>query len=381
MINIQKTNAITQSGVLEDLGLSINNSPSEKGWITHSPDRNFSTALRSRPATDRYSKPHAKSVTQPCFNVLEGGLETTVQDCWGREGYLRFGIPRSGAMDQRSLQLGNQLLGNDENAAGLEIQFMGPKLQFCQETVIAITGADNRAQLNQKPIPLWQTVSVQPGDILSFGHAEVGSRTYITFAGGIDVPVVMGSRSTFVRAQLGGFQGRKLIRGDVLNTFASHLPLDQLRHRLLSVESRPLFSQQWQVEVLLGPHDDWLTNKDVQQFLASDWLVSSQSDRIGYRLEGAAFQFSDNARYKAPENGSHPSNKIDYGCAIGSVLFCGQTPTILLSDCPSLTGYMTPFTVVEGSLRRVGQARPGDTIRFKRINLEEFSHDLFTYTV
>jgi 5-oxoprolinase (ATP-hydrolysing) subunit C len=339
---------------------------------------NIKTQLR---ILESNPSPRIKSMAQPCFHVLEGGLETTVQDYWGRTGYLRFGIPRSGAMDRRSLQLGNHLLGNDENAAGLEIQFIGPKLQFCCETVIAITGADNAPQLNQKTIPLWQTVSVQAGDILSFGHARVGSRTYITFAGGINVPVVMGSRSTFVRAQLGGFQGRKLMKGDVLNTFTPHLPLNQLWHKTLSRESKPLFSNRWQVEVLLGPHDDWLTDEDIQQFLAVDWRVSSRSDRIGYRLEGPAFQFSENARHKSPENGSHPSNKIDYGCAIGSVLLCGQTPTVLLSDCPSLTGYMTPFTVVESSLRQVGQARPGDIIRFTIINLKESLHGLFTYAV
>lgn len=304
-----------------------------------------------------------------CFEVIEGGLETTVQDYWGRDGYLSAGVPRSGVMDRPSFRLGNHLLGNEQNAAGLEIQFIGPKLRFFRETVIAITGADNQPQLNQKPIPLWQTISVQPGDVLSFGHAKVGTRTYVTFAGGIDVPVVMGSRSTFVRAQVGGFQGRKLIKGDVLHTFPSRFPLAHLRNEALPEHEIPKFSHRWEIEVLAGPHDDWLTHTDVQQFLNAEWIVSSRSDRIGYRLEGEPFEFSENAHFKPAENGSHPSNKIDYGCSIGSILFCGHTPTILLADCPSLTGYMTPFTVIEDSLWRVGQARPGDVITFKLVDL------------
>lgn len=309
--------------------------------------------------------------SQKCLEVIQGGLETTVQDCIGREGFLRVGVPRSGPMDCLSFQLGNELLGNDATAAGLEIQFIGPKLRFFAETRIAITGADNHPQLNQKPLALWQTVRVQPGDILSFGHAAVGARTYITFAGGLDVPLVLGSRSTFIRAQMGGFQGRKLMRGDVLYTFAVPSPPSAWKPQTLAPERIPFFANDWEIEVLAGPHDDWLTHTDVQHFFDQEWRVSSQSDRIGYRLEGDPFDFSENASLKSPDNGGHPSNKVDYGCPIGSILFCGHTPTILLVDCPSLTGYMTPFTVIENSLRQVGQARPGDRIRFKLVTLPE----------
>ena len=307
--------------------------------------------------------------SQKCFEVLSGGLETTVQDYRGREGYFRFGVPRSGPMDPLSFQLGNQLLGNDENAAGLEIQFIGPTLRFFGETVIAITGANNHPQLNQKPLSLWRTIPIQPGDVLSFGHAEVGARSYITLAGGIDLPLVMGSRSTFTKAQLGGFQGRKLMAGDVIYTFPSSQPLHQLFDRAVPKDSQPEFSHRWRVDVLLGPHDDGLTPDDIHQFLNYDWLVSPKSDRIGYRLEGPKFQFSETLRSKSAKNGSHPSNRIDYGCSIGSVLLCGHTPTVLLADCPSLTGYMTPFTVMTHSLRQVGQARPGDIINFRQAAL------------
>ncbi|MCG8365051.1 MAG: biotin-dependent carboxyltransferase family protein [Pseudanabaenales cyanobacterium] len=301
--------------------------------------------------------------------VLAAGLETTVQDYGGRRGYLQLGIPRSGPMDRNSFRLGNQLLSNPESAAGLEIQFIGPTLRFFRETVIAITGADNNPQINQKPIPLWSTTLVQPGDILSFEHAKYGARTYIHFAGGLDVPVVMGSRSTFLRGELGGLEGRKLAAVDRLSTCPHFLPIKDLLGRSLPKRAAPKFSNYWEVEVLIGPHDDWLTAEDIDQFLTVDWQVSAKSDRVGYRLEGPSFQFSTNAHKKAPDNGSHPSNKIDYGCATGAILFCGQTPTILMADSPSLTGYMTPFTVIEASLSKVGQARPGDKLTFKLVDL------------
>ena len=301
--------------------------------------------------------------------VLAGGLETTVQDYKGRRGYLQLGIPRSGAMDKASFKLGNQLLSNPESAAGLEIQFIGPTLRFLRETVIAITGADNSPQINQKPMPLWSTTLVQPGDILSFKHAKYGARTYVHFAGGLDIPVVMGSRSTFLRGELGGLNGRKLTVADQLSTYPHSLPAKDLLGRSLPKKVTPKFSRHWEIEVLMGPHDDWLTAKDIHQFLTVDWRVSAKSDRVGYRLEGLSFQFSTNAYNKTPDNGSHPSNKIDYGCATGSILFCGHTPTILMADSPSLTGYMTPFTVIAASLSKVGQARPGDKLTFKLVDL------------
>ena len=318
------------------------------------------------------SRIHAKlkaiNARKKCFEVLDGGFETTVQDDHGRQGYLRYGVPRSGPLDRHSFQLGNQLLNNPEDAAGLEIQFVGPQLRFFTETAIAITGADNIPKINQKRVPFWQTIGVQPGDVLSFDHAAMGARTYIAFAGGLDVPIVMGSRSTFIRAGIGGFQGRKLLPGDVLRTFTPASPLHLLLDRTLPTASIPHFSNHWQVDVMVGPYEDCLTEADMEQFLAHEWVVSSKSDRIGYRLEGPPFQFATPVSPQADGESSHPSNKIDYGCPLGSILFCGHTPTILLSDCPSLTGYLSAFTVVDESLRNVGQARPGDIITFKQVS-------------
>lgn len=149
--------------------------------------------------------------SQPILEVLSGGLQTTIQDGFKRIGRLQWRIPKSGPLDRRSLELGNHVLGNDERDAGLEIQFIGPTLRCLAHTLISITGADNHPQLNQKAISLWQPILVKPGDILSFDHAEVGARTYISVDGGMDVPMVMGSRSTFVPGTLGGLEGRSRI--------------------------------------------------------------------------------------------------------------------------------------------------------------------------
>ena len=312
-----------------------------------------------------------KNTSKPTFEVITGGIETTIQDGWSRKGYLGYGIPPSGPLDKLSFQLGNQLLGNQENAAGLEIQFIGPKLKFLAQTAIAITGANNYPAINHKPVPLWQTLAVYPGDILSFGHARIGARSYITFAGGINVPTLMGSRSTFIKAELGGFQGRSLKLGDTVTTFVPNLSLAQIVGKTLPTQMIPEFTHRWVIEVMLGPHDDFLTPQDIKQFLSFDWIVSTKSNRIGYRLEGAEFQFTETVRERSAKGGYHPSNQIDYGCSVGSVLLCGQTPTILLADCPSLTGYITPFTVINHSLRKVGQARPGDIINFRQVSLAE----------
>lgn len=335
-----------------------------------------SNLTRGNPLPEAALPQQLRSPHPVIFEVIDGGLETTVQDDVGRAGYLQLGIPRSGPMDRQSFQLGNQILGNPHTAAGLEIQFVGPKLRFCVDTLIAVTGANNRPKINRNPVPMWRSLLVRPGDILSFGHAKVGARSYLQVAGGLDVPLVMGSRSTFIQAQLGGFQGRKLEQGDRLSALPSTLSDQQLIHRHLSQPDLPrdlipTFSHCWELDILLGPHDRWLTEADIERVLSADWRISPKSNRVGYRLEGPAFEFSASAHHKAPENGEHPSNKIDYGCPVGAVLFCGQTPTILMADGPSLTGYMTPFTVVTASLWKVGQGRPGDRIIFRIVDLSQ----------
>lgn len=302
------------------------------------------------------------------IKVLRGGLETTIQDYPGRIGYRGYGVSPAGPLDALSFRIGNTLLGNNEGAAGLEIQFVGPKLRFEEECYFVIAGANNKPCLNETSTPLWTIVGAEPGAILSFGFAQAGARTYLLFAGGIDVSPVMGSRATHVASRLGGLNGCALKEGD-------ELPLSPLRHTSgltagMTIAEReiPEFTNHWQVRVTLGPHDDYLSGDDRERFFSSDWKVSSKSNRIGYRLEGPDFEFSEKAHAKSAVNGEDLSNIIDYGCPTGAVNICGHTAVVLLLDGPSSTGYISPFTVVSEDLRKVGQSRPGDTICFQLTN-------------
>lgn len=305
------------------------------------------------------------------LEFIKPGLETSVQDYPGRIGFWSLGIPPSGPMDAVSFQLANLAVGNAPGAPGLEVQFIGPEIRFRADTVVAIGGADMQPKLNGQPIPMWEAIAAREGDVLSFGFAAQGSRSYIAVAGGIDIPKVMGSCSTFVKANIGGIDGGPAKAGTVLQTGAPVQPLAELVGRRIVEAARPAIQSFWEVEVEFGPHDDWLTSADIDQFLTYEWKVSSLSDRTGYRIEGPEFEFSYKAHHKLPENGSDPSNVIDYGYSVGSVNFCGQTPIILMVDGPSLGGFINPFTVLSTSLWKLGQAKPGDRVHFKAVSEEE----------
>jgi len=302
------------------------------------------------------------------IRVLKPGLDTSIQDYPGRLGYLAVGVPPSGPMDSLSFRLGNLLVGNGEHAAGLEMAFLGPRLAFLRDFVIAVTGAANEPRVNGVPIPMWTAVRVQSGDLLEFRTASAGARSYLAIAGGLDVPQVLGSRSTYAAAQLGGYQGRSLHKDDVLSVCEPSAELAQLTGRTLRPEALPQLSNDWEIDVMLGPHDDWLSEADLQQLLQEPWTVSSRSNRVGYRLEGPAFQFAEKAHVKDAAHGAHPSNIIDYGYPKGAISLCGQTPIILLADGPSLGGYIAPLTVISSDLWKVGQGRPGDRFRFRRVD-------------
>jgi biotin-dependent carboxylase-like uncharacterized protein len=305
------------------------------------------------------------------LEFIKPGLETSVQDYPGRVGFWSLGIPPSGPMDAVSFQLANLAVGNPAGAPALEVQFIGPEIRFSGDTVVAFAGADMQPKLNGQPAPMWEAVAAREGDVLTFGFAAQGCRTYVAVAGGVDIPKVMDSCSTFAKAGIGGIDGGAAKAGTVLKTGAPSQALAELVGRRVVDEARPALSADWEVEVLLGPHDDWLTQGDIDQFLGFEWKVSSLSDRTGYRIEGPEFEFGHKAHHKLPENGSDPSNIIDFGYSVGSVNFCGQTPIILMVDGPSLGGFINPFTVLSTSLWKLGQAKPGDRVRFKAVSGEE----------
>jgi biotin-dependent carboxylase-like uncharacterized protein len=300
------------------------------------------------------------------IEVIQPGLETTIQDYPGRVGYWNVGIPPSGPADALAFQLANLLVGNDGGWPALEIQYIGPTIRFRRDSVVALTGADVRPKVDAQPIPMWRTIRVRAGQVLECSFARNGARAYLAIDGGIDVPPVLGSRSTFVRAGIGGVDGQPLTKGMRLPLGASKF--DGVMRRVRE-DVVPAYGDEWTVAVIAGPHDDWLDEQGRESFLASPWTVQAQSDRTGYRLAGRAVTFDRRALEKPPENGPDPTNIINYGYPLGAINYCGSTPIILLVDGPSQGGFITPYVVASAELWKVAQARPGDRIRFQEVSL------------
>lgn len=303
------------------------------------------------------------------LEVIKPGLETSVQDYPGRIGYLNLGFPWSGAMDSWSLRLGNILVANEAGAAGLECQFIGPTLRFQRDTVIAVTGADMQAKIDGEPIPMWASVAVGAGQILEMAFAKTGSRGYVAFAGGIDCPLFLGSRSTFHKAGIGGMGGRAIQAEQVVPVAdGAGKP-----GRKVKASARPCFAADslWKIEVVRGPNDDWIDEAGHERFLATEWKLSSKSDRSGFRLDGPDWTFTEKAHNKRPEHGSDPANIVDQGYPVGAINLGGQTPIILVSDGPSGGGFINPYTVPQCAFWKLGQSRPNDRYRFEVISVEE----------
>ena len=303
------------------------------------------------------------------FEVIQPGLETSIQDYPGRYGYWNQGFPPSGPMDSWSFRLANLLVGNEAGAAGLECQYMGPTLKFQRDGVIALTGADMQAKLDGQPLPLWESVAVKPGQTLAMGPAKLGVRGYVAIAGGVDTPAWLGSRSTFHKAGVGGMEGHALKPKQVVPVArAKGTPGKKAKP-----DARPQFStnKRWEIEVVPGPNDDWIDKAGQERFLGSDWKLSSKSDRTGFRLEGPQWSFTEKAYKKAPENGAEPSNIIDQGYPMGAINLAGQTPIILVNDGPSMGGFINPYTVPTCAFWKLGQSKPGEIYRFKAISVDE----------
>ncbi len=291
------------------------------------------------------------------IDIIDGGVQTTVQDCPGRLGYWHVGVPPSGPMDPLAFRLANHLAGNAESAAALEIAVMGPTLRFACDTVIAVTGADFDARLDDQPLPRWQAIPVKAGAQLTMSTAQgTGARAYLAIAGGIDVPLYLGSAATFILGKFGGHAGRVLRAGDVL-----HLGLPAGEPR--TIAPPPEYPNEWEIGVLYGPHGapDFFTAEDIEMFFSTAWKVHHNSDRTGTRLIGPKPKW---ARPDGGEAGLHPSNLHDNAYAIGTVDFTGDMPVILGPDGPSLGGFVCPATIVHDELWKMGQLRPGDLVRF-----------------
>ncbi|MCF6389003.1 urea carboxylase [Mycobacterium sp. MBM] len=297
---------------------------------------------------------------RPRITVERPGLLTTVQDVPGRVGLWQVGVPPSGPMDDLSFRLGNRALGNPDDAAGLECTASGPALRFTRPARVCVTGAECLVTVDGVPVPMWEPVTVPADGVLDIGAAETtGLRTYVLLAGGLDVPAYLGSASTFTLGGFGGHGGRELHAGDVLRT----KDIEVTSGGAVPPQDRPLFGTEWELAVTEGPHGapDFFTRSDMDTLFEAAYRVHFNSARTGVRLEGPKPQW---ARPDGGEAGLHPSNIHDNAYSVGALDFTGDTPILLGPDGPSLGGFVCPVTVVSGQRWKLGQLRPGDTVRF-----------------
>ncbi|SDD03758.1 urea carboxylase [Glycomyces harbinensis] len=298
--------------------------------------------------------------TSPRIDVVSAGVLTTVQDFPGRIGYWQVGVPPSGPMDDYSFRLGNRALGNDEGVPGLECTIAGPTLRFGVAVTVCVTGAPAPVTLDGEPVEQWVPVAVPAGGVLAVGQiADAGARAYILFRGGLDVPVFLGSASTFPPGRIGGYTGDQLRAGDRL---VPAEPGDALPVPV-PVEERPTFSHDWALAVTPGPQPapHYFTFEDMERLYDATWSVQVHAGRSGVRLDGPRPQW---ARTDGGEAGLHPSNLHDNPYSVGTVNFTGDTPALLGPDGPSLGGFACPFTVTTSDRWKLGQLRPGDTVTF-----------------
>ena len=301
------------------------------------------------------------------IEVIKPGLATTVQDL-GRPGYYHLGIPISGAMDRYALRAANLLVGNDEGAACLEAVFMGPELRFTSAATIAITGAELPPKIDGAECPTWTTLAVKAGQTLSFGYLKSGARAYIAVAGGIDVPVVLGSRSTYPLGALGGHQGRSLQPGDELAIGRSGRAVKE--GTSVPTELRRTLQLPATLRVVTGLYWHRITNTAGERFFADTWKVAPEADRIGYRFKGGkALEF--NPREQPFGAGSDPSNIVDSCYPYGSIQVPGGTePIVLHRDAVSGGGYFMIGTVISADMDVVGQLQPNAQIRFAAVDMK-----------
>ncbi len=302
------------------------------------------------------------------IEVVAAGTYTTIQDYPGRVGHWAVGVPPSGPMDDYAFRIANRIAGNIESAAGIECTLAGPTLKFHRDGLIALTGASADATLDGAPIAWWAPVEVRAGQVLVIGKTRTGCRTYLAVSGGFDVPIYLGSRSTFVLGQFGGHAGRVLRQGDMLALGKRSSAV--LAPRAAPAELIPAYAADWDVGVLYGPHGapDFFTEEAIAMFFATAWEVHYNSNRLGIRLIGPKPSW---ARSDGGEAGLHPSNIHDCEYAIGAVNFTGDMPIILTRDGPSLGGFVCPATIAKAELWKIGQAKPGDRIRFKPMSFED----------
>lgn len=300
----------------------------------------------------------------PSMKVVKAGLCTTIQDI-GRIGYQQYGVPVSGVMDEFAFRVANFLVGTDENNAVLEIPYLGPTLEFDFDITIAITGANLSPKINGQDIAMWKSINIRKGDVLTFSTIRSGARAYLAFSAEIDVPFVNGSKSTLLKSRLGGFEGRQLKIGDILN-FKN--PKLVAKRKILASKYIPEYLKNEEIRVVLGPQDDYFTEKGINTFLNSEYEVTKEADRMGMRLEGEAIEHKNKA------------DIISDAAVFGSIQVPGNgKPIILLADRQTTGGYTKIATVIKAELPKLAQMTTGNKIKFRKLTVEEAEQEYINF--
>jgi len=302
------------------------------------------------------------------LEIRRPGLMTTVQDA-GRSGGYHLGMPPSGAMDLFSYEVANLLVGNTDGQAALECTYLGPEIEFTEPVRIAVTGADLPARVNGTEIESWTAHDVAAGDVLSFDFLRSGARAYLGISGGIDVPSVFGSRSTYTLVGAGGFEGRALRAGDELKVGVTG-PDRRAAARSVPAALRTTHPAQVELRVVVGLASYRVVPASLAAFFSTDWRVTSDANRVGYRYRGGGIDFV--ARTPPAGAGSDPANVVDIGYPVGSIQVPGGSePIALLRDAVTGGGYATIATIISADIARAGQSRSNDVTRFVEVSLDE----------
>jgi len=295
----------------------------------------------------------------PTLEVQSPGPLATVQD-GGRFGFGKYGVPPSGALDPFSLRMANLLVGNPEQSAGIEITLMGFRARVLTDAVVAVTGGDLQPMVNQEELPMWSCRTVKKGDLLTFKGLKTGCRAYLALGGGVEVPVILESRSTNLSSGFGGLEGRPLRTGD---TVLSASPRRYLKAAGQRVDPAliPAYGKQWSLRALLGPQGDEFPSATRQAFFSSSFTAMPESDRTGIRLGGPAL-------HRTPDL---PESIISEGVAPGTVQVPGDAQPIIILVETITGGYRKIATVITVDRGLLGQIKPGDAVRFQEVSMEE----------
>lgn len=285
------------------------------------------------------------------IKILNKGLLTSIQDL-GRKGYQEYGVPISGVMDEYSHKIANILVNNKLNEATIEVTMIGPKIKFLDNQMIAITGGGLLPQINGKKVKMWKNLLVKEGDILSFSGLNKGLRSYISFAGGIDIPLVMGSKSFYKRAMI----GTEIKNNHIINLKQSNFR----QQRKLIKKYIPKYKKDITCRVILGPQDNLFSKKGINDLFSSKYKISNDFHRMGIRLDGKNIEHKNSA------------DIISDGLGKGAIQVPGNgRPIIMMSDSQTTGGYTKIGYVIKKDLNKLAQLKPGDFVRFKQINIKK----------